>query len=1337
MKKNIRNDIVQKGGLMIEALAMLGLIAVVTPTMYKKSAERTLEVEDINTADTVRSYMGATEAYMAANYRKLIEDMTTGEDEEGNPIEKNETVREVSWNDIKSYMPYGFNNGKALYDYNSPKIAIVRQGSNLTAFALFPAKSAGGLGQERTARIASLIGANGGYTKSDKSAHGIGGVWNLSSDDVKDVFGSNSNNEFSLVTASSNVINSTSGAGAVENTKYLQRTAENNGEKWRNAMRTDLYMGGGDDTTDPDDRNNNLHNILNINSLIVGAEKDMAHLGDAADTANAKNGLYIKPDGSNPNAYIGGSITALVEKYGNNYAGQFMVEKKGGEAFLRFGKPTITTTDNGDGTSTTSSEYPFRVSGNKGKISNWGDVSLAEKLESGRDVAIGAFGNKLKVNNAVPTNGYLFHGESKYTENNTAQQYATVSILGDEMFQLTTDNKEIDNGLEKVSGTHVMIEKNGFKGADSSVDGKDSHGNTISPSYTKAQKFPVVIGSNAMVKGVLAAGQVDAQHLRTASFSSGAEHIDDQYKWLAVDKDGIIMQDIKTTTSGEGEGSTTSRGDGTYVKVNSEGVLMRTDDTSKGASLQLKQLNEGGNKYGNITAKGKDITLESNDDTDGAITAKNGIMGMQLKNRDMTIGVKSGDEISVDNENSKDNPYRVIVGKGGNVDMVGSNLQIMNENENNILTVRGNGNKETTGKFGDDSTVYNDFNSFAGEEDINYNITAHGNVLFSSGSSKKSSEITSYDQDDTAHFMAIGPDDDKAGVNIAEGSIENSGSSTTAANANAQRVVFVDLSAKNTEADAYVKFTKGSEGSEAALSLASDNGSIGDDRNLHAGTVYVRKGLVEVVPEPGNVSIDPTTNRANNVNMGANEGGGIIRASRFVANNINKSGDEEKVPEILQSELLTKYNGNGAVRYDTYMVNPAYTSVMKDIKLTTRGGARLSDILPDFITKGIYLAGNTFDDTKQEMRFKLANDAFKLADEPSETLAVTSTSNGKYTSNNWASPYSGLVPAPQCPPGYGRVITINPYRFEMAQAGQLALSADAGDSNSAGYYINTSDMTNKLSRASYSHAKKEELQNELLTKMPGLHELSVEWKSGTMSASMSGFSAGGDAVTGNGIVAVSDATGLKANVNIPIYQTDTTSQQNQEDHTNNAAVSSTSYVLAATQEGMRPLVFQQSTWLHTEAVPVVPNDGEMGDANGTYVGYDVAGKYVRGWAILQGFLYHYNEYKNFACPTGENCKELSPIGNTDENEVLWNLFPVAKNSIGSYVSTYCYFDRTNMFKNYQDNEDTLKSIERMDILNEVPNDYIKGKTGNTENDATRNAYYENLNDPTMKYNEIW
>ncbi|MBQ4400083.1 MAG: hypothetical protein II830_02165, partial [Alphaproteobacteria bacterium] len=440
MKKNLKNNIAQKGGLMIEALAMLGLIAVVTPTMYKKSAERTLEVEDINTADTVRSYMGATEAYMAANYRNLIKEMT--ENEDGTPKEDPDTVREVSWSDIQSYMPYGFQNDKSLYDYSTPKISIVRQGTNLTAFALFPAKAAGGLGQERTSRIASLIGANGGYTKADKSAHGIGGVWNLSSDDVKDVFGSNSNNEFSIVTASSNVINSTSGAGAVENTKYLQRTQENDGELWRNAMRTDLYMGGGDPDADPDDsENTGNHNILNINSLIVGAEKDMAHLGEEAVTGN--NGLYLNPDGTNPNAYVGGTITALSDKVNGD---KFIVGKDGsGKGYIYFGKTTSSKADNSG-----NKQYPFRVA-ESGKVTTTADIDLSNANQATADkitAVIGNYGsttNNIKINNTQAsslTNPNLLHGEVYKKSGETP--YASLSLLSEEMFKMTTDGVVLD-----------------------------------------------------------------------------------------------------------------------------------------------------------------------------------------------------------------------------------------------------------------------------------------------------------------------------------------------------------------------------------------------------------------------------------------------------------------------------------------------------------------------------------------------------------------------------------------------------------------------------------------------------------------------------------------------------------------------------------------------------------------------------------------------------------------------------------------------------------------------------------------------------------------------------
>lgn len=1348
MKKNLKNNIAQKGGLMIEALAMLGLIAVVTPTMYKKSAERALEVEDINTADTVRSYMGATEAYMAANYRNLIKEMT--ENDDGTPKENPDEIKEVSWSDIQSYMPYGFNNDKALYDYNSPKIAIWRDGTNLTAYALFPAKSDGGLGQERTSRIASLIGANGGYTKSDKSAHGIGGVWNLSADDVKEAFGSDDNNEFSLVTASSNVINSTSGAGAVENTKYLQRTAENDGEKWRNAMRTDLYMGGGDADADPDDsENTGNHNIVNINSLIVGADKDI-------DGAN--NGLYIaaswtdkdgnEHENTNINAYIGGTLTALGEKF-------LVTKDDNNKGFVYFGNTSASKPDGND-----NPQYPFRIA-ESGKVTTVGDINLANANQATADnvvANIGSYGtttDDIKINGKIAselTNPHLFHGV--VDKDNDDHPYASVSLLSEEMFNLTSDNKEIDNGMDKVSGTHVMIEQNGFRGADN-VSGEDSLGNEISPNYGNPQIFPVVIGSNAMVKGVMAAGQVDAQVLRTAALTTGSEHIDDEYKWLNVDRNGIVIREIdpeKTTTDENGKISTT----GMYSEYTSNRYMTRTGKESNDARIllqrnELTQKDKEGNDvtthYGNVEIKGKDTLIMTTDPTEGKVTLRNGRMGMQIQNRDLTIGVKDGDDITGGNSDMAENPYRVVIGKGGDVDMVGANLKIMDASNQNILTVKGNDNLETADKFGG-GNVYNDFNTYSAADKPNYNVVTHGNILFSSMNEKNATEIASYDDAHNAKFMAIGPYDEEAGVNIVEGNDE----SALAKNRNANQVLFVDLSVKDTNAH-----VDASEAGEYAL--VSDDTSVSststavENHKMAAGTVYVRKGMVEVVPDLGAKNTDTNTGRANNPDFGANDGSGIIRASRLVANNINKKGEEEKVIDVLNTSVLENYNdGDNTVRYDTYMVNPAYTSVMKDIKLTTRGGARLSDILPDFITKGIYLASNTYDDDKQELYFKLKNDgSFKLVDEPDETPPVAVEDGSKYTKNNWASPYSGLVPAPQCPPGYGRVVTVNPFRFEMAQAGQLMLSADAGTPNKAagdaGFYVNTTDMATKFKMGRYSEVNKEQWENELLKKVPTLRQMEIEWNNGSIEGAKlsSNFNVDGTPVTGEGRIDVTEANGINAYTSINTYKTQMESDENGDDSGSTTTPIKTSYVLSATEDGLNPLVFQQSTWLYTAAVPVVPNtdgnDNNTGDSR-TYFGYKPNGKYVRGWAVLQGFLYHYNEYKDFACDRGA-CKELSPITTDDSYEVVWNLFPVAKYSLGSYVTTYCYFDRLNaQDKNFQEGEgsSTHMLIEPFDVLNEVPTSYKKGQVtqnGNSEMELKRKAYYENLNDPTMKYNEVW
>ena len=53
-----------RGSLMIEALAMLTLIAMVTPILYKKAAERTTELQDINAASQMRVMIQGVDDYI-------------------------------------------------------------------------------------------------------------------------------------------------------------------------------------------------------------------------------------------------------------------------------------------------------------------------------------------------------------------------------------------------------------------------------------------------------------------------------------------------------------------------------------------------------------------------------------------------------------------------------------------------------------------------------------------------------------------------------------------------------------------------------------------------------------------------------------------------------------------------------------------------------------------------------------------------------------------------------------------------------------------------------------------------------------------------------------------------------------------------------------------------------------------------------------------------------------------------------------------------------------------------------------------------------------------------
>lgn len=1294
-RRNMSKSIAQKGGLMIEALAMLGLIAVVTPTMYKKSAERTMEVEDINTASTIRTVMNAANDYVGANYSTIVSEM---EHSTGNAS----NYRKITFDQIKNYLPYGFNMKKALYNYGDPEISIARKDNNLTAFVLFPAKANAdnGIGQERTSRIASLVGSSGGFvTEKGKTARGIGGVWKLEETDYKGVFPDKAENaeEHSIVTASADTINSAVN-NEVDMDKYLQRGRDagdtDSSSLWKNTMRTDLYMGNTDITNDvyndEDKYKDKTFSIRNVKSMIIGAE----YAGGDKDLDEASNyGLYVT--GNKPDTYLLGTLEAVDS--------DFRVLQNQ----LSFGRTAGADGNKGD--------YAFTIDNNgdtetRGQLIVDRNVYLANKLPainageiSWDTIEIGNLGGNAHIISATP-----------------GQQNGGGSFAG----QLTLINQDIAQIKGYSYGSHfgeddqIVLLNDGYnklpQGATTAGGGGGVHNGTELPEieYQEKPTFPVRIGSNALVDGLLTARQIDTQKLRLATLSAGSHNIDDNEKWLNVDQYGITMADIHHENNGDYDPS------GTYASFNQNGILFRADEEShavsdddrgggadykdggKDTSEHMMQLNLRRSKtfagdkainnvaemfadYTDVRAKetakisGNSAIIQASNMTDwkedynigskeetkdfrdeprgNTVLLRNQTMQMHMEDSDLIISGRtvSTDDLTLKDPNGDDTLVSTIF-NGGTVDVKNANLNVYKDASNygpwqsassqQVFSVRTNDEPDT----GSPKNTYAD----------NYDITMHGKVLITNeAGGKVAAGATDADTTNKAHkLISIGGDtiQTDAGINIIQRSDD-------AQISNAYKNILI------IEQGATDEVNKNS----------NNNNSNNNGINTDNGTIYIRKGFVEIHGErEESVS-------SGNTDKSADQGLGVIKASRFVANNpditeASMTGQPHssgkygaRVPMILQTispnNEWEKYNNTStANRYDTYMVNPAYTSVMHDIKLTTRGGARLSDVLPDFINKGIYVVNNTVKENQLE-KLNLSTQTYEYLYGIADADINKLSSGDKLdlaTESAWASPFLGVVPAPQCPPGYGRVITLTPASFQVGQAGKLMKRNEkVAPANS--YYVVPNNASSDQIAASVNDSQ---VAYELV------------------------------GVTGKA-----------------------TDKNNQEVTIDPNKVTTAKYVLTQTansdQHPVVPLTFQQSTWLKSMVKPLYQKpSSEADDKNPKYVNPS----YVRGWATMMGFLYPTSLYSGFTPQTR--------LKATDE--AYWNLFPVIRGSLEGYATVYCYFDRTNMFKGYNyDYENFVDNYNYLQTMDKVPTSYKK-ESGNSN-------YQKRLNDPSLKYDEVW
>ncbi len=224
---------------------------------------------------------------------------------------------------------------------------------------------------------------------------------------------------------------------------------------------------------------------------------------------------------------------------------------------------------------------------------------------------------------------------------------------------------------------------------------------------------------------------------------------------------------------------------------------------------------------------------------------------------------------------------------------------------------------------------------------------------------------------------------------------------------------------------------------------------------LAAGT-----GAVPVFKDiAGNKDLFFETYPQENAKLIIPEGDIYLRDGRLVTgtpvqNQLNIANSDETTLDLEKDTL--------GVTESYYQVDPAYVSIMNDIRLTSRGGARLSQILPNYISKGMYYLTNTYyqgdwpctANTCPNYPFAVKGDtdgqfykagSYKAYDETADgTLDLT----GCDTYSCISHPYMGRVPAPgmtgaeaegKCPVGYAPLITLLPTAFEMSKISHLMI----------------------------------------------------------------------------------------------------------------------------------------------------------------------------------------------------------------------------------------------------------------------------------------------------------
>lgn len=916
MKKKVNKS--ELGSIMIEALAMLALIALVTPILYKKSAERTTELQDINAAGELRAIVKGVDDYISANYDAIVRGETVSNNCPGsnssqsyatftNATDANMTV---PIGHFCEFLPYGIldGNGDAKNSRLFSKdyqIVLKLKGSNpeaesidvagdkvVTAFVITDPRI--DLTMVRSSSIASMIGGNGGYVSEAGSGdEGSGkilgnmGIWGI--DDTR--------NELGVTVKQGAVV-----AASIEGISSQNAKLDLDGVLYRapkqdldlNTMSTTLYMGVANEDTFGND-------IVNIGRLIVGK---------------------LASDNDDDRLYIDSGDIRIGQEDG-----------EGGSIYLD-GQGDITLADGGIDVTGGDVAIHSKASAEGGEGSETGGNLIVDREISAADnlfqVAMGGI-----VNAVTYFAGDVDNPSVSIHEEYESGKFKTSVREPLEVVAEGNCNYTINEGGDATLTSDCAL----FVKGDSLFNGNVTVTDTFSAKNLHAQEKLTVGGTGAdeskALRVVYTPGTDGADGQSSFDFGSGLLKINQ----TGPRQGNLDFADTLFTIDTDAtEGGTNI---GKLVKVNAADMIdLNTPQNRLFMNHDYIWLDSSGN--GELAQMSLSSTNTA--DTDAG-----------------AVAIRASNYISLNDEAFKvaydDNSKDVITS-------IAKSFTIMPDEVTNKTTqyFRVSNNEQGDANMGE--VVISELPTYM----LDTNQYLRNSVF----------HVQKQDADGYTDVVRIG---ENTGVGTNQGQVDISGDS-------------ILMHGNNTE--------RASETENKILKIDLTNlRKENDDNDDYA--IYIRRGAIELNSE----TMDDSKEFHN-----------YVKADYFVSNT-GLSDSESSIKALVDGSSETHY-----------LVNPAYTSVMHDIKLTTRGGARLSDILPDFINKGIYVVDNTYPAKGETCN---GSGGKTLEDYMNEGQ----TNNSKTCDSIYqeVSPWTGFVPSPTCPPGYSKVITITPASIAMSQAG--------------------------------------------------------------------------------------------------------------------------------------------------------------------------------------------------------------------------------------------------------------------------------------------------------------